>query len=300
MRCRHRRGPTNWYRPEAGYCQAEGEDIVECQIRDITFNYEDIGSGTPLLALHGWPLDHRHMLNALEPVFARHPGWRRLYPDLPGMGRTKAADWIETHDQMLELVIELVDRLIPGERFAVAGVSYGGWLVRGLVHEYGDRVAGALIEVPVVAGDARDRILPEHWVRHQDVAYLATPGPGEEGSREMVVAQSLEVLDSWRRTISPAIEIADHDFLERLGGNYRFCFDPDDLAGPFGGPSLIVTGRFDHVCGYREAFDLLDLYPFATYAALDWAGHALPDERAELHRALVSDWLERMEDYLGA
>jgi pimeloyl-ACP methyl ester carboxylesterase len=166
-------------------------------------------------------------------------------------------------------------------------------------HECGDRVAGVLLGVPVVAGDARNRILPEHRVRHEDPAYLAALEPGEDGSQEMIVAQGLEVLDSWRRVISPAVEIADNDFLERLGGNYHFSFDPDDLAEPFEGPSLIVTGRFDHVCGYREAFGLLDLYPFASYAALDWAGHALPDERSDLYQALVSDWLERVEGHLA-
>ncbi|MGC9974329.1 MAG: alpha/beta hydrolase [Gaiellaceae bacterium] len=268
---------------------------MECTVRDITFAYEDIGTGMPAVMLHGWPLDHRHMLNALEPVFAQRPGWRRLYPDLPGMGRTRAADWIETHDQMLELVIELVDRLIPDERFVVAGVSYGGWLARGLVHDRADQIAGVLLSVPVVAGDAKDRILPKHRVRLEDADYLNALQAGEDGSREMIVAQSVDVLESWRRAISPALELADYDFLERLGGNYAFSFDPDDLSQPFEAPALIVTGRFDHICGYREAFDLLDRYPFATYAALDWAGHALPDERRALYRALVSDWLERVE-----
>jgi pimeloyl-ACP methyl ester carboxylesterase len=272
---------------------------MECTVRDISFAYEDIGSGMPLLMLHGWPLDHRHMQINLEPVFAQRPGWRRLYPDLPGMGRTRAADWIETQDQMLELVIELVDRLIPGERFAVAGASYGGWLARGLVHERGSQIAGVLLSVPVVAGEAEKRSLPEHRVRLQDADYLMALRPGEERSREMIVAQGADVLESWRRAIFPAVEIADHAFLERLGGDFAFSFDPDDLEQPLEAPALIVTGRFDHVCGYREAFDLLDLYPNATYAVLDWAGHSLPDERKELYRALVSDWLDRVEAFVG-
>ena len=272
---------------------------MECTVRDITFAYEDVGSGTPLLMLHGWPLDHRHMLSSFEPVFAQRPGWRRLYPDLPGMGRTPAADWIETHDQMLELVIEFVERVIPGRRFVVAGTSYGGWLARGLVHERGEQIDGVLLCVPVVAGDARDRILPEHRVRHEDAGYLEALAPGEEGSREMIVAQGTDVLDAQRQVIFPALEIADHAFLERLGGNYAFSFDPDDLESPFEAPTLIETGRFDHICGYQEAFGLLDRYPNATYAALDWAGHSLSNERSVLHNALVNDWLERVEAHVA-
>jgi pimeloyl-ACP methyl ester carboxylesterase len=274
---------------------------VESQIGDVTVSYEDIGSGTPLLTLHGWPLDHRHMQNALEPVFAGRPGWRRLYPDLPGMGRTHAPDSYRRHDGMLEAVLGFVDAVIPGERFAVAGTSYGGYLARALVHELGGRVAGVLLTVPAISGnpDPSVHILPEHVVRREDPAYLGALAPNEDGSREMVVAQSMEVLDTWRRVIDPAVAAADYDFLD-FRGDVTFSFDPDDLAEPFEGPSLIVTGRFDHVCGYREAFDLLGLYPFASYAALDWAGHALPDERSDLYRALVSDWLERVEWYLEA
>jgi pimeloyl-ACP methyl ester carboxylesterase len=266
---------------------------VECTVRDITFAYEDVGSGTPVLMLHGWALDHRHMQSSLEPVFAQRPDWRRLYPDLPGMGRTRAADWIETHDQMLRLVIEFIERVIPGQRFAVAGTSYGGWLARGLVHERGSQIVGLLLNVPVVTDAAADRILPERRVRHQDASYLAALESGEDGNRDLIVAQGIEALDSWRQVIAPALELADYDFLGRLGG--AFSFDADDLEQPFEAPALIVTGRFDHLCGYQEAFGLLDRYPNATYAVLDWAGHALPEERRELHRALVSDWLERVE-----
>jgi pimeloyl-ACP methyl ester carboxylesterase len=272
---------------------------MECTVGDVTFNYEDVGSGIPLLTLHGWPLDHRHMLSALEPAFTQRSGWRRLYPDLPGMGLTPAAASIETHDHMLELVLGLVDRLIPGERFAVAGTSYGGLLARGLVHERGAQIAGVMLCVPVIGDAARDQDLPEHRVRFEDGDFLEALQPGEEDSREMIVAQSVGVLEEWRRTIFPAGALADHAFLDRLGDDFAFSFDPDELAQPCEAPALILSGRFDDVCGYREAFGLLDLYPNATYAVLDWAGHSLPSERKVLHDALVSDWLERVEAFLN-
>jgi hypothetical protein len=42
----------------------------------------------PSWALHGGGVDHREIMGALEPLFAGRPGYRRVYPDLPGMGRT--------------------------------------------------------------------------------------------------------------------------------------------------------------------------------------------------------------------
>ena len=52
------------------------------------FFYESAGEGRPIILLHGWMLDHLTVMDGLEPAFADRPGWRRIYPDLPGMGRT--------------------------------------------------------------------------------------------------------------------------------------------------------------------------------------------------------------------
>jgi len=47
---------------------------MEIQVRDITMYYEEAGTGRPLLLLHGWPADHRHMANDIEPLFAGRTG----------------------------------------------------------------------------------------------------------------------------------------------------------------------------------------------------------------------------------
>jgi pimeloyl-ACP methyl ester carboxylesterase len=107
---------------------------VECPIGDTTFYYEEHGEGRPLLLLHGWPLDHRYIANDIEPLFEHRSGWRRIYPNLPGMGKTRAADWITHQDQVLDLVSAFIDTVAPSERFVVAGASYGAYLARGLVH----------------------------------------------------------------------------------------------------------------------------------------------------------------------
>jgi pimeloyl-ACP methyl ester carboxylesterase len=55
------------------------------------------GSGTPVLALHGAGVDHREIMGALEPLFVGRSGYRRIYPDLPGMGRTPAPERIDSN-----------------------------------------------------------------------------------------------------------------------------------------------------------------------------------------------------------
>lgn len=265
---------------------------MECTVRDIEFAYEEIGSGRPLLVLHGWPLDHRHVAADMEPLFVERSGWRRIYPDLPGFGRTLAPNWLASQDQMLDLVSEFMDAVAPGERFVLAGTSWGGYLARGLVRRRGKDIDGLLLSVPHFAPNERRGALPERRVLREDAEFLAALAPGEESAREIVVMQSMEVLDDQRRSILPAIPLHDAAFGERMDEHFSF---PLELPPPFPAPTLIVTGRFDDACGYEDAYRVLGDFPRATYAVLDCAGHALPMEQKTLFRALVSNWLDRVE-----
>jgi len=273
---------------------------MECQVRDITMYYEEAGAGRPLLALHGWPLDHRQMANWMEPLFVHRTGWRRIYLDLPGMGKTHGADWISCQDQVLDLIIAFIDSVAPGERFVVAGHSYGGYLARGLVYAKGDGMDGVLLHAPVVHEEAAKEDLPQHVVLHEDGDFLAALKPEEQSLRELVVVQSMDLLAEFRQVVMPARAIADYAFLERLDQHFTFSFDVDALPAPFPAPALFLTGRQDSGTGYREAFDLLPNYPRATYAVLDRAGHPLGFEQKALFRALVGEWLDRVEEYAAA
>jgi pimeloyl-ACP methyl ester carboxylesterase len=237
------------------------------------------------------------MVADFEPLFTGRPGWRRIYPDLPGMGRTPADPAITAQDQMLDAVLAFIDAVAPGERFVVAGTSYGGHLARGLVHRRGDRLDGVALIVPVVETDLSKNQYPPHQTLVEAPAFLAALGPDERDMLGFVVAQSPELLEGFRANARPAFAIADYAFLERLAQQYAFTFDVGALPAPFPAPTLILTGRQDSLWGYREAYRILDGYPRATYATLDCAGHMLSVEQQALFRALVGEWLDRIEEY---
>ncbi len=271
---------------------------MECTVKDMTIHYQEVGSGRPILMLHGWPLDHRHMMHAMEPLFEQRPGWRRIYPDAPGMGETQGADWITHHDYMLDVILEFLETVAPGERFVVAGTSYGGYLARGCVHRRGAQMDGVFMNVPLIETDDAQKRLPEHRVLREDPAFLTALTDDEQQTvREIQVVQSLEILQEYREVITSAVAIADQNFLHRIQPNHFVTFDVDALDNPFPAPALILTGRFDHWCGYREAYHILDNYPRATFAVLDCAGHNLNMEQKALFRALTSEWLDRVEEY---
>jgi len=75
---------------------------------------------------------------------------------------------------------------------------------------------------------------------------------------------------------------------------YAFSFDLAVAEKSFGKPVLIVAGRQDTTVGYRDAWEILESYPRATFAVLDRADHVWPVESPALLAALVDDWLERV------
>lgn len=271
---------------------------MECRLGDTVLCYEDAGTGRPLLLLHGLPLDHRHIANDFEPIFEKRNGWRRLYPDLPGMGKTRAPDSLITQDQILELLSNFMDTVAPGERFVVAGTSYGAYLARGLIYQRGSDIDGLLLNVPPFT--ANKQPLPQPLVVHQDAEFLAALSPDEQDMQGFIVAQSLVLLQEFRDVFSPAGAIADTTFLQRLDQSFAFSFDADTLPAPFPAPALFLTGRHDNWCGYHDTYTLLDNYPRASFAVLDRAGHALAVEQRPLFRALVNEWLDRVEEYVSS
>jgi pimeloyl-ACP methyl ester carboxylesterase len=270
---------------------------MECWVKDIPVYYEVLGEGRPLLVLSGWTVDHRWPLAELEPIFEQRGSWRRIYLDLPGRGRTPARDWITCQNHVLEILLGFVDRVLPGERFVLAGLSHGGYLARAIVHQRLASVGGLLLIVPVTEPQVQRRERPAHvtLVREPSLQVELTSREAEHLAGSAVV-ESRRFLQRLRDVILPAVDMADQTFLQRLRPNYVLSFDVDDLPQPFPGPTLILAGRQDADVGYRDVWRLLDSYPRATVAILDRAGHYLPVEQKRLFRILVAEWLDRVEE----
>ena len=271
---------------------------MECNIENISINYEVIGSGKPIIIIHGSHVDHRLMMGCMEPLFKNRGGYKRIYIDLPGMGKTKGEKWIINSDVMLNIVIDFIEKIIPNENFSLAGESYGGYLARGIVHKIKDRVDGLFLLCPSITMDFKKRNIPSHIILKRDDELLSQLEPSDaEGFSSIQVIQSEEVWARYRDEILSGLKLADNNFLFNLQQNgYAFSFDVDRSDEKFNKPTLILVGRQDSSVGYKDAWSILDNYPRATFAVLDKAGHNLQIEQAEVFNSLVNEWLERVNE----
>lgn len=256
---------------------------MEARIGDIAVHYVEHGKGSPAMVLHGAGVDHREAEACFEPALSAHGGLRRIYPDLPGMGRTPAPQALQSADDVLDLLLGFADEVVGPERVLLVGHSAGGYYAQGFAARRPDRVAGLALLCPLLAG-VRD--VPEHQavVRADDL--------GDKGFRDYFVVQTPAMLERYERCVATAVLLTDAAAMDRIGRRWELTVP----AGPgYGGPMLIVAGRQDATVGYAAAVDLSERSPRATLAVLDGAGHALPHELPELLAQLLEDWLTRVD-----
>jgi pimeloyl-ACP methyl ester carboxylesterase len=276
---------------------------VEAMVNGIPVHYAEHGTGTPVLALHGGNVDHREIMGALAPLFAARPGYRRLYPDLPGMGRTPAPETIDSTDAVLDTLLGLVDTVIGTETFLVVGHSFGGYLARAIANRRPRQVAGLALICPLLGEQGGEVELPEHVVLHAagDLDPNGALGPELAAEfRDYLVVQTPETLRRFQETVAPGVAIADQVALERMAARWRLSTAPEE-GPPYTSPTLILAGHQDATVGYAGVWRLLEHYPRATFAVLDRAGHGLVHEQVGLVTALMAEWLDRVrEDAAGA
>jgi len=254
-----------------------------------------IGDGKPILILHGSTLDHRHMMESLEPVFRTMGGWRRIYVDMPGYGKSPPQDNINSQDDLLAAVMNFAEEVLPDGSFGLIGESRGSYIARGFAHLIPNRVSGVALIVPGGSPSADPERLPEHKVMEPDPSIRHELSNDEAGYFDnMMVVQRRDILDKWRRSKAPAKKLWSADQETRVAAAFDFSFHVRGEISIFEGPSLIIAGRQDRMSGHLDSVDLLREFPRATLAVLDSAGHGLAWERPGVFDALVCDWLARV------
>jgi pimeloyl-ACP methyl ester carboxylesterase len=262
--------------------------------------YETVGTGRPVLFLHGWGVDFRlwsHRIEAVEGPWKA--GYRRIYVDLPGMGRSIGSKTLTNSDHVLAVMEEFVSRVIGVHRYLLAGESYGGYLARGLAVRQGSRIDGLFLLCPLfLPGWRRGKVAPR-VVLERDEAFLATLTEAQRREFQFLsVVQTEPMWQAYVQDIHLERLVENEGFLEtQLSGG----FSPDLEAATlkFDRPVLVLLARQDSEVGFEQQYELYRDFPRASILVLDKAGHNLQIERPGLFAAAFLDFLERVETWEG-
>jgi pimeloyl-ACP methyl ester carboxylesterase len=212
------------------------------------------------------------------------------------MGKTKGQPWITGTDQMLDVVLNFIDGVLPNQHFLVAGESYGGYLARGVIKARRALVEGLLLICPVASQETRQANAPAYQVLEKDEALLNSLSEEDRNYLTGInVVQTRRVWERFEQDIRPSLQVADYDFLENsLSQNVSYRVDVDQIESPYPQPALLMMGRQDCVVGYRDQWQFIENFPRASFMILDKAGHNLQIEQDVLFNAAVNEWLDRV------
>jgi len=273
---------------------------MEYIVNDLPIYYEDIGQGKPILCLHGFTEDNRSMQGCLEPFFQDVQGYRRIYFDMPGMGKTPATEWITNADIMLDILKKFIKGIIGNEGLLLVGTSYGGYMSLGLAVDGDVKIDGMFLFGPCIITDFDARKLPD--VEDGDLFIedgLEDAFEGNDDFDDFLDVAVIATKETWSRyanEILPAYKIVDTQFTEKyrkkgyaLSSEAKFC----ELQ--FAKPITVLVGRQDESVGYEDAWDRLKHLPKLTYTALNGVGHLMQIENPEAFNFLLKDWLGKIE-----
>ncbi|KAE8150697.1 Alpha/Beta hydrolase protein [Aspergillus avenaceus] len=260
----------------------------------------EIGEGLPILIIHGWQLEGKADEVDFEPIFSKTPGLRRIYVDLPGMGRTPANN-IKNLDDIYDRLVQFIDSRLGTSRFLLIGSSCGGYLARAIAQKYNGQVDGLLLRVPLTEPEDSKRDLDPFKPVLTNEELISNIPPKDKELLGDVLVQTPAYVNALKTKFEdvylPAEKASDSDALDPIRGDPRRYRLSISLDAKFFAPTLIVCGRQDGSVGYRDSLRLLELYPRSTYVVLDRGMHGLPIDEHGVFGALVRDWVVRVEEW---
>jgi pimeloyl-ACP methyl ester carboxylesterase len=244
--------------------------------------------------MHSMGTDHRSMKTWIEPIFKNIQGYQRIYIDLPAHGLSFIDENLKSSDDILLNILDFIDKTIPNQAFSLIGFSFGGYLAQGVLHQKHKKVKS--ICLLATALHLKERSLPKKIVFTKDEALLnGLDSDIRKAFETLIIYQNKENLSYFLNEIQPGRLLANKSFLMsnwRETG-YFLSEEPFNDVSKLSQPALIILGKQDSICGYKDHFYLLEKFPNATFAILDQAGHMIQIEKRKIVQGLIEDWLIR-------
>lgn len=263
------------------------------ELDGITVAYDDLGTGLPVVLVHGHPFN-RSMWRPQAERFSRE-GYRVITADLRGYGETTMPpESTKTGlDVFAKDICRLADRLGLG-RFVLGGLSMGGQIVMEFHRTYPERVAGLLLadtspqqeteEGKRVRNEMADRVLAEGLNPYAEEVLTKMVSPENVRTLPDVAAH---VLGMMRTAPKEGAAAALRGRAERP--DYRESLTRVEV------PALVVVGTEDEFTPVADAELMHGLIPGSTLAVIEGAAHMPNLEREAEFNDVFARFLKEID-----
>ncbi|HEX3570600.1 MAG TPA: alpha/beta fold hydrolase [Acidobacteriaceae bacterium] len=263
--------------------------MSQLPVNDLTVHYEQSGTGTPVLLIHGHPFD----CTMWRPQLAAGLPGHLIAPDLRNFGRTKSPNGPTSWSTYAEDLLAFADTL-GIQRFAAAGLSMGGQIALELAALAPDRLLGLALcdtSAPLDTPEKRaNRLALADRLEREGMEPYA-----EEVLPKMVCDHTLDTKPEIAREVeemmkrSPVRGAADAARARTQRRDYVPLL-PDIKV-----PTLIIVGEFDAFTPIPDAELMHNSIPNSQLVIIKEAGHLTNLEQPEAFDQALGRWAGQLQ-----
>lgn len=245
----------------------------------VEMAYERHGKGSPLVLIHGFPLD-RSIWNETAKLLEND--FDLILPDLRGFGESATVDVPYGMNEIADDIAQLLGKLGIQKAF-LAGHSMGGYVALAFAKKYPDQVSGLALVSSQVLADPPDR----KEGRYKTAADVEQKGVGVVAA---AMTDKLSSNQNIRDIVRPLIE---RQSKSGVMGALKAMAEREDstaLLSTFEFPVVLIHGDADELISIDRAREVKAAFPNAHLKELPGVGHMpmmeAPQKTAEALRLL--------------
>lgn len=263
-------------------------DMPSRNINGFEFEFVERGSGTPIVSLHGFPLDSR-MWEAQIAEFSTHH--RAIAPDFRGFGKSKSQSSFSIADLADDVHALLRDlNALP---CVLAGLSMGGYVALAFCRKFMNDLRGLILLDTKAEGDS-----PQQKEGRQKMIDLVR----REGSRAIAQQMLPKLVAEEVPHSRPALVHSLHAMMEACPAMtiehalaaLRDRPDQTNLLPTISIPTLVVVGETDSLTPPAIAQAMKSKIPNSSLAIIRGAGHMAPMEQPGQVNLAIGRFLQKI------
>jgi 3-oxoadipate enol-lactonase len=260
---------------------------MKTQPRDFAIDYEEHGSGKPILLIHGFPLNRKMWESQIE-TFSKN--MHVIAPDLRGHGQTKATPGPYTMEMLADDCHALLESLGVTQPVVLCGLSMGGYITLAFYRKYPQRAAGLVLAATRAGADS------EEGRANREKAAAQAQESGVAAIIESMLPKILapRTYDTQPKLVERVREIMAETSVEGVVDAQMGMKDRPDstpLLGQIRVPALVVHGAEDQIIPPAEAQAMHAAIQGSQLQILPDAGHLLNMEQPGLFNLALAEFL---------
>ncbi len=257
-------------------------------VGDTEIAFDDIGTGLPLVFLHGFPLNR----TMWDPQVSALVGeCRCIAIDLRGFGESAAAEPYSM-DRYADDVVGVLDTLSI-ERAVIVGHSMGGYIAFALMRRHRARVRALVLANTRATSDTVETI-----ERRREMIDIAEA----QGSSAVANMQIAGLMGKTSRERRPDSYDAIHRMMAQapvagiVGALEAMIARPDSTAmlGAINVPTLVIGGDEDVIVRPRDVRAMQEAIPSSRIEIFNQAGHLSSVERPAAFNTVLSEFVSSL------